>query len=52
MKVKVKKAFDLLQGVTIKATEYNVSVIEFVLNTLREVYNQMKKEEGNNDKAE
>lgn len=44
MKDKVAEIFDLLQKLDIKSTENNVTMLSYVLRTLRDIYNELPEE--------
>jgi hypothetical protein len=47
MKEKINSVFDELQGLDIKGTPNNTSILSYVYQTLREIYNEL----GGSDNA-
>lgn len=46
MKEKISEAFNALQGLDIKATPNNVSILDGVFEILRSIYQEMEEEEN------
>lgn len=52
MKEKISEIFDAVQKLNVLSTENNVTLLSFILSSLREVYNEMEVKDGQTDSNE
>ena len=52
MKEKISEIFDAVQKLNVLSTETNVTLLSFILSSLREVYDGMEVKDGQTDRDE